>query len=205
MSITLHKNDIPQDLDFGDSVAVDTETMGLQPARDRLCVVQLSAGDGTAHLVKFNADTTYDAPNLKALLENPDVTKIFHYARFDIAILKAYLNVQCTPLYCTKIASRLGRTYTDKHGLRNLVKEMLDIDLDKQQQSSDWGADELTEEQQSYAASDVLHLHRLRDKLDIMLKRENRTHLVQSLFECLPARAQLDLEGWADIDIFAHN
>ncbi len=205
MSITLHKDDIPADLSFGDAVAVDTETMGLQPGRDRLCLVQLSAGDGTAHLVKFDAGSTYDAPNLKALLTDPNVIKIFHYARFDIAVMKQYLGVDTHPIYCTKIASRLTRTFTDKHGLRHLAKDILGIDLDKQQQSSDWGADTLTDEQQKYAANDVLYLHQFKARLDDMLARENRTELAKDLFACLPARAQLDLEGWAEIDIFAHD
>ncbi len=205
MSITLHKGDLPKDLNFEGSVAVDTETLGLNPARDRLCVVQLSAGDGTAHLIKFDADAGYDAPNLKALLTDSNVTKIFHYARFDIAAIKTYLEIDCSPVYCTKIASRLSRTYTDKHSLSALTRELLGIELDKGQQSSDWGADSLSEEQQKYAANDVLYLHQLRKKLDDMLTREKRTELAQALFECLPARAWADLEGWADIDIFAHN
>ena len=205
MSITLHKGDLPKDLNFGDSVAVDTETLGLNPARDRLCVVQLSAGDGTAHLVKFDAGAGYDAPNLKALLTDPKVTKVFHYARFDIAALKAYLEIDCTPVYCTKIASKLSRTYTDRHGLASLTKELLGIELDKGQQSSDWGADTLSEEQKKYAANDVLYLHQLKEKLDSMLERESRKDLAVALFKCLPARAWADLEGWADIDIFSHD
>lgn len=205
MSIILHKGDLPRDIDFGTSVAVDTETLGLNPARDRLCLIQLSAGDGKAHLVKFDAGAEYDAPNLKSLLTDPKVTKIFHYARFDIAAIKAYLEIDCTPVYCTKIASKLSRTYTDKHGLSNLVKELLGVELDKAQQASDWGTATLSDEQMKYAANDVLYLHQLKEKLDEMLARENRSGLAQALFECLPARAWADLEGWADIDIFAHD
>lgn len=203
MTITLHEGDIPKDLKFADSIAVDTEAMGLNNHRDRLCLVQLSAGDGTAHLVRF-AKNRYDAPNLKKLLGDPKTTKIFHYARFDIAIIKAYLDIECTPLYCTKIASLLARTYTDKHGLKELCKELLDIDLSKQQQSSDWGANELSPDQQAYAANDVLHLHALREKLDAMLAREGRTELARSCFDFVMTRANLDLSGWAETDIFAH-
>lgn len=203
MSITLHKGDIPKGLNFGSSVAIDTETMGLNPARDRLCLVQLSAGDGTAHLVQF-APGQYDAPNLRAMLKDQAITKIFHFGRFDIASIKAYLDVECTPVYCTKIASRLARTFTDKHSLKDLCKELLNVEMSKQQQSSDWGADKLSDEQLAYAASDVLHLHKLRTKLDEMLEREGRSHLAQAAFDFLPSRASLDLEGWADVDIFAH-
>lgn len=203
MTITLHKGDLPKGLNFGSSVAIDTETMGLNPARDRLCLLQLSTGDGTAHLVQF-APNSYDAPNLKAMLQDTSITKIFHFGRFDIAAIRAYLGVDCTPVYCTKIASRLARTFTDKHGLKDICKELLGIEISKQQQTSDWGADKLTDEQLSYAASDVLHLHKLREKLDAMLEREGRLHLAQAAYDFLPARAQLDLEGWADVDIFAH-
>lgn len=203
MTITLHKGDIPEGLNFGSSVAIDTETMGLNPARDRLCLVQLSAGDGNAHLVQFSAGE-YDAPNLKTMLRDQSITKLFHFGRFDIASLKAYLDVECTPVYCTKIASRLARTFTDKHSLKTLCSELLGVELSKHQQSSDWGAAKLSDEQLAYAASDVLHLHKLRDKLNGMLEREGRLHLAQAAFEFLPSRATLDLEGWADVDIFAH-
>lgn len=203
MGITLHKGDLPANIDFGDSVAVDTETMGLNPARDRLCLVQLSAGDGKAHLVQL-AQGEYDAPNLKALFSNPDVTKIFHFARFDVAVIKQYLGVECTPVYCTKIASKLCRTFTDRHGLRDVCKDLLNVDLNKQQQSSDWGADKLTKDQMAYAASDVLHLHALREKLDEMIAREGRTEMAQSCFDFIATRADLDLGGWAECDIFQH-
>lgn len=203
MTITLHKGDLPANLKFGSSVAVDTETMGLNPARDRLCLVQLSAGDGTAHLVQLT-DRNYDAPNLKALLSDPAVLKIFHFARFDIAAIKAYLQVDCNSVYCTKIASRLTRTFTDRHGLKDLCRDLVGIELSKQQQSSDWGADTLSEDQLKYAASDVLYLHKMKEKLDTMLAREGRTELAKSICDFLPTRAALDLEGWADVDIFAH-
>lgn len=203
MTITLHKGDIPKNIDFGSSVAIDTETLGLNPHRDPLCLVQLSSGDGHAHIVQMNRKT-YDAPNLKALLKNNKVTKIFHFARFDVAIIKAYLNVDCTPVYCTKIASRLARTYTDRHGLKNVCKELADITLDKQQQSSDWGADTLSDSQLEYAASDVLYLHTVREKLDMMLEREGRMHLAQECFNFIPTRAELDLLGWGEMDIFTH-
>ncbi|PZQ46813.1 MAG: ribonuclease D [Micavibrio aeruginosavorus] len=203
MAITLHKGDLPAGLKFGSSVAVDTETMGLNPARDRLCLIQLSAGDGNAHLVQF-APGQYDAPNLKKILMDLSCLKIFHFGRFDIASIQAYLGVDCTPVYCTKIASKLARTFTDRHSLKELCRELLGVELSKQQQSSDWGAEKLTDEQLSYAASDVLYLHKLKEKLDTMLQRENRTHLAQAAFEFLPQRSQLDLDGWADVDIFAH-
>jgi ribonuclease D len=203
MTHHLHRGDLPEGLLFGDSVAVDSEAMGLNPHRDRLCLVQLSRGDGDAHLVQLAAGC-YDAPNLKRLLADPGVVKLFHFARFDIAILYHYLAVMPQPLYCTKIASRLVRTFSDRHGLRDLCKDLLGVDLKKEQQSSDWGAPALTEEQQRYAASDVLHLHALRARLDVMLARERRTELARSCFEFLPARALLDLEGWAEQDIFAH-
>ena len=202
--IEVHQGDIPAGLDFGAAVAVDTEAMGLNNHRDRLCLVQLSAGDGTAHLIKFNADDDYAAPNLKALLADGNVTKIFHYARFDIALISQYLGVACTPLYCTKIASQLARTYTDGHGLKHLCREVLDIEISKTQQSSDWGAPILSDEQILYAASDVLYLHRLRAALDAMLVREGRAELLQACFAFLPTRAALDLKGWIDIDIFHH-
>ena len=203
MSIHLHHNDLPEGLDLGASVAIDTETMGLDPHRDRLCLAQLSAGDGVCHLVQFNKGA-YTAPRLKALLADPAVLKIFHFGRFDIAMLYRYLGELPRPVYCTKIASRLARTFTDRHGLKDLVREMLSIELSKQQQSSDWGASELTDEQLRYAASDVLHLHALKAKLDAMLEREGRTALAQACFEFLPSRALLDLQGWAAEDIFAH-
>lgn len=203
MSITLHKNDLPNGLDLGSSVAMDTETMGLVPLRDRLCLVQLSAGDGTAHLVQFT-DSNYDCPNLKALLVNPSVNKIFHFARFDVAIFRKYLGVVCTPIYCTKIASKLVRTYTDGHGLRQVCRDMLGVDINKQQQSSDWGAEDLTSEQLSYAANDVFYLHKLKEKLDSMLVREGRTVIAQKCFDFVSVRAELDLMGWSENDIFEH-
>ncbi|MDA1308338.1 MAG: ribonuclease D [Proteobacteria bacterium] len=203
MTITLHKGDLPDGLDFGAAVAVDSETMGLRAARDRLCVVQLSAGDGTAHLVQLAQDY-YAAPNLKALMLDPDVTKIFHYARFDVAVMQAYLGIMTKSIYCTKIASKLVRTYTDRHGLKDLCRELLGVDLSKQQQSSDWGAETLSEDQLRYAASDVLHLHAIRDILDMRLAREGRTALAQACFEFLPTRAQLDLISYGDEDIFSH-
>jgi ribonuclease D len=203
MSHQLHRGDIPEGLTFGSAVAIDTEAMGLNPHRDRLCLVQLSAGDGNAHLVQFAPDG-YEAPRLKRLLADPAVLKLFHFARFDLAMLYRYLGVMARPVYCTKIASRLARTFTDKHGLRDLCKDLLGVDLSKQQQSSDWGAPSLTEDQLRYAASDVLHLHALRMRLDAMLAREDRAELVGSCFDFLPTRALLDLEGWAEQDIFAH-
>jgi ribonuclease D len=203
MTITLHKGDLPDGLRFGAAVAVDSETMGLRAARDRLCVVQLSAGDGAAHLVQLAKDD-YAAPNLKALMLDPEITKIFHYARFDVAVMQAYLGVMTRSIYCTKIASKLVRTYTDRHGLKDLCRELLGIDLSKQQQSSDWGAKTLSEEQLRYAASDVLHLHAIRDILDMRLAREDRTALAQACFEFLPTRARLDLISYGDEDIFSH-
>jgi ribonuclease D len=203
MSITLHRGDLPAGLELGDTVAVDSETMGLLPGRDRLCVVQLSAGDGTAHLVQL-APGDYAAPNLRRLLGDPGRLKLFHYARFDVAVIRRYLGVLCRPVYCTKIASKLARTYTDRHGLKDLVREVLGIELDKTEQSSDWGAASLSETQQRYAARDVLHLHALRLRLDAMLAREGRTALAQACFDFLPVRAELDLAGWPDQDIFAH-
>ena len=204
MTYQLHRGDLPEGLLFGDAVAIDTEAMGLNPHRDRLCVVQLSRGDGDAHLVQLAAGS-YDAPNLRRLFADPDVLKLFHFGRFDIAMIYHYLGVMPQPVYCTKIASRLARTFTDRHGLRDLCKDVLGVDLQKEQQSSDWGAASLTEEQQRYAASDVLHLHALKARLDEMLEREARIELARLCFEFLPARAVLDLEGWAEQDIFAHS
>jgi ribonuclease D len=203
MSISLHEGDLPGDLALGPVVAVDTEAMGLRPERDRLCLVQLSSGDGDCHLVRFRADE-YDAPNLVRLLGDPAIEKVFHFARFDLAILRRYLRVVCRPAYCTKIASKLARTYTDRHGLKDLCQELLGIDLSKQMQNSDWGAVELSEAQLSYAANDVLHLHQLRERLDAMLEREGRTALATACFAFLPQRVELDLAGWGDVDIFAY-
>lgn len=203
MAITLHRGDLPDGLSFGSSVAVDTETMGLNPNRDPLCVVQLSAGDGNAHLVQLDRGT-YRAPNLRALMADPNVLKIFHFARFDVAMMQRYLGVVTAPVYCTKIASKLARTYTDRHGLKDLAREILNLDMSKQQQSSDWGARELSDAQKAYAASDVTHLHALKAALDDMLAREGRTQLANACFAFLPVRASLDLAGWADEDIFAH-
>jgi ribonuclease D len=201
--IKLHKNDLPAGLAFGNSVAVDTETMGLRPQRDRLCVVQLSAGDGTAHLVQLDG-SDWSAPNLKALLGDPAVLKIFHFARFDMGVLKHYLGVAPAPIYCTKIASKLVRTYTDRHGLKDLCGELLGVELSKQQQSSDWGGEKLSDQQRHYAASDVLYLHALKAKLDAMLAREDRAVLAEACFRFLSTRTQLDLAGFEDTDIFAH-
>ena len=203
MKIRLHKDDLPHGLDLGPVVAVDTETLGLIPTRDRLCLVQLSSGDGSAHLVQFRRGQ-YDAPNLKRILGDPAVLKLYHFARFDLATMRRYLGVMAAPVYCTRTASKLARTYTDKHGLKDLVKELLDVELSKQQQSSDWGAENLTEQQQAYAANDVAFLHRLKAALDQMLLREGRMELAQACFDFLPARAELDLAGWGDGDIFAH-
>lgn len=204
MTIHLHHGDLPADVTFGDSVAIDTETQGLNPLRDRLCLVQLSGGDGVCHLVKFAPDG-YQAPNLKKLLIDTSVLKIFHFARFDVAVIRQWLGVELTPVYCTKIASKLVRTYTDRHGLSALAKELCEIDMSKQQQSSDWAAAELSPAQLEYAASDVLHLHRIKAILDAMLAREGRTHLAEACFEFLPTRAALDLAGWSETDIFAHS
>ena len=204
MTITLHKGDLPDGLDLGPVVAVDTEAMGLDPNRDDLCVVQLSAGDGDAHLVQLDR-ATFDCPNLKALLADAGTVKLFHFARFDVGMISKYLGVTCAPVYCTKIASRLVRTYTDRHGLKDLARELLGVDMSKQQQSSDWGADDLSPAQLDYAASDVLYLHQMKDKLDTMLAREGRADLAQACFDFLPTRAALDLAGWPDEDIFAHS
>ena len=204
MTVRLHRGDLPDLARYTGAVAIDTETMGLNPHRDRLCVVQLSPGDGSADVVQIPKGHT-DAPNLKALLANPAITKIFHFARFDVAVLYQTFGVMTGPIYCTKIASRLTRTYTDRHGLKDLVREVLNVDLSKQQQSSDWGSDSLTEPQLAYAASDVLHLHALRERLDAMLVREGRTQLAKSCFDFLPTRCLLDLQGWEEEDIFAHS
>jgi ribonuclease D len=204
MTIRLHRGDLPDIARYSDLVAIDTETMGLHPHRDRLCVVQLSSGDGSADVVQILKGHA-DAPNLKALLGNPNITKIFHFARFDLAALYNAFGVMPQPVYCTKIASRLSRTYTDRHGLKDLVREVLNIDLSKQQQSSDWGSDTLSDAQLAYAASDVLHLHALRERLDAMLAREGRTTLAQACFDFLPTRVKLDLQGWETEDIFAHS
>lgn len=205
MANHLHEGDIPAGLFAGvTSVAVDSETMGLSLQRDPLCVVQISAGDGDAHIVRLGRPV-YDCPNLKALLTDPSVLKIFHFGRFDIAMFERHLEVETTPVWCTKIASKLARTYTDRHGLKDVVKELVGVDLSKAQQSSDWGATKLSPEQLAYAASDVLHLHGVKAKLDEMLVREGRQHLAQAAFDFLPVRARLDLAGWEDIDIFAHS
>ncbi len=210
MTVHLHQGDLPAGIDWGNALAIDSETMGLRPGRDRLCLVQLSAGDGDAHLVQFrrpadNALPDYSAPNLRQLLSNPAVTKIFHFGRFDLAVLRHYIGVECTPVFCTKIASRLVRTYTDRHGLKDICRELLGVELQKEQQSSDWGAEILSDAQCAYAAADVLHLHRLREALDKRLAREGRTAIAQACFDFLPTRAALDLEGWSDVDIFAHS
>ena len=204
MTVRLHRGDLPDLSRYTSSVAIDTETMGLNPHRDRLCVVQLSNGDGSADVVQIPKDPA-NAANLKALLGNPAIIKIFHFARFDLAALYHAFGVMPQPVYCTKIASRLSRTYTDRHGLKDLVREVLNIDMSKQQQSSDWGAHQLNEAQLAYAASDVLHLHALRERLDAMLAREGRTELAQACFTFLPTRARLDLQGWEAEDIFAHS
>jgi ribonuclease D len=203
MTIRLHKGDLPDGAEFGTSVAIDTETLGLNPHRDRLCVVQLSAGDGSADVVQIERGQKR-APNLEKLLADPAVTKIFHYGRFDIAMMYVAFGVMAGPVYCTKIASKLTRTYTDRHGLKDLVRELLGVDLSKQQQSSDWAAETLSDAQLAYAASDVLHLHALRTKLDFMLAREGRLDVAKACFEFLPTRARLDLMGWPENDIFSH-
>jgi len=206
MAVHLHEEDLPADVRFADGpIAVDTEAMGLIPGRDRLCLVQLSDGKGEEHLVRFARGSDYSAPNLKALLSDPDRLKLYHFARFDVGIMQAYLGIVAAPLYCTRTASRLVRTYTDRHGLKDLVKELLNIDLSKQQQCSDWGASELSDAQREYAASDVRYLHALKEKLDQRLEREDRVALAQACFDFLPARALLDIAGWAEQDIFAHD
>ncbi|WP_299787435.1 ribonuclease D [uncultured Marivita sp.] len=204
MSHKVYERDLPDDLDLGPEVAIDCETMGLHPHRDRLCVVQLSGGDGTAHLVQIEKGQT-SAPNLEKLLADPAVLKLFHFGRFDIAALQNTFGVVTAPVYCTKIASRLVRTYTDRHGLKVLLQELVGVDISKQQQSSDWGAETLSQAQVEYAASDVLYLHKLRDALQAMLEREGRAELAQSCFDFLPTRAYLDLAGWPETDIFAHS
>ena len=203
MTIHFHEGDLPNGLDLGPEVAIDSETMGLRFRRDPLCVVQLSAGDGDAHVVRMNRPT-YDCPNLKRLLTDPAVLKLFHFGRFDIGMFQLHLGVETRPVYCTKIASKLARTYTDRHGLKDVVRELAGVDLSKAQQSSDWGAETLSQAQQDYAASDVLYLHQVRERLDAMLAREGRTGLAAQLFDFLPVRARLDLDGWEDTDIFAH-
>ena len=206
MAVHFHEEDLAADIQFADGpIAVDTEAMGLVPGRDRLCLVQLSDGKGHEHLVRFRRGSDYAAPNLKALLSDPERLKLYHFARFDVGIMQAYLGIVAAPLYCTRTASRLVRTYTDRHGLKDLVKELLNIDLSKQQQTSDWGADELSEAQREYAASDVRYLHALKEKLDERLTREDRMPLAQACFDFLPARALLDIAGWAEQDIFAHD
>jgi ribonuclease D len=206
MAVHLHEEDLAADVRFADGpIAVDTEAMGLMPGRDRLCLVQLADGTGDEHLVRFKRGSDYSAPTLKALLGDPNRLKLYHFARFDVGIMQAYLGIVAAPLYCTRTASRLVRTYTDRHGLKDLVKELLGHDLSKQQQTSDWGADELTEAQRDYAASDVRYLHALKQKLDERLEREDRMALAQACFDFLPARALLDIAGWAEQDIFAHD
>jgi ribonuclease D len=203
LAIQFYEGDLPDGLDFGTSVAVDTETLGLSLTRDALCVVQLSAGDGNAHVLRLNRPV-YDCPNLKALLTDPTVEKIFHFARFDVAMCQRHLGVLITPIFCTKIASKLTRTYTDRHGLKDLSRELLGVEMSKQQQSSDWGAPVLSEAQLAYAASDVLHLHALKERLVVMLEREGRMEMATRCFEFLPTRAALDLAGWDETDIFSH-
>jgi ribonuclease D len=204
MTVYLHQEDLPADVLAPGPVAVDTETMGLQPGRDRLCLVQISDGGGNEHLVRFAQGSSFAAPNLKAVLADPSRLKLYHFARFDLASIHAYLGVMAAPVFCTKIASRLVRTYTDRHGLKDLVRELLAVEISKQQQSSDWGANELSDAQKEYAASDVRYLHRMRDILDVRLARENRTAVAQACFDFLPHRALLDLAGWPETDIFAH-
>ena len=204
MTVHFHEEDLPEGVLAAGPVAVDTEAMGLLPGRDRLCVVQISDGGGDEHLVRFSPGSDYAAPNLKAVLADPARLKLYHFARFDLAIMRAYLGVMAEPAYCTKTASRLIRTYTDRHGLKELVRELLGLEISKQQQSSDWGAPELSDPQKEYAASDVRYLHALREKLDERLAREGRTELAQACFDFLPSRAMLDLAGWPEVDIFAH-
>ncbi len=204
MANHLHINDLPPGLTFGDIVAIDSEAMGLHPHRDRLCLVQLSRGDGDCHMVHFPPPGDYSAPNLRAVLADPSVLKLFHFARFDLAVIEHYLGVTCAPVYCTKIASKLARTFTDRHGLKDLCRDLVGVDISKQQQSSDWGAAELSPEQQAYAASDVLHLHGIKKILDERLAREGRAEIAQACFDFLPHRARLDLAGWEEVDIFHH-
>ena len=205
MSVHFHEEDLPGDVTFAEGpIAIDTEAMGLMPGRDRLCLVQISDGKGDEHLVRFGPGSDYSAPNLKALLADQNRLKLYHFARFDLAILKAYLGIMAGPIYCTRTASRLVRTYTDRHGLKELVKEMLGTDISKQQQTSDWGAPEINDAQRDYAASDVRYLHRLKEKFDERLIREQRVELAQGCFDFLPHRALLDLAGWAEQDVFAH-
>lgn len=204
MANHLHINDLPPGLTFGNIVAIDSEAMGLHPHRDRLCLVQMSRGDGDCHMIHFPPPGDYSAPNLRSILGDPSVLKLFHFARFDLAIIEHYLGVTCQPVYCTKIASKLVRTFTDRHGLKDLCRDLVGVDISKQQQSSDWGAHELSPEQQAYAASDVLHLHGIKKILDERLAREGRTKLAQACFDFLPHRAQLDLAGWDEEDIFHH-
>ena len=204
MTIRLHHGDLPDDFSPASIIAVDTETMGLNPLRDKLCLVQLSNGDGTADIVQL-APFGYDCPNLKKVLSDPNVVKLFHFARFDLAVIAHYLRITAAPVYCTKIASKLVRTYTDRHGLKDICRELLSVDISKQQQSSDWGAESLSDAQLEYAASDVLHLHGLKEALDTLLAREGRTALADACFRFLPARAALDLAGWDEVDIFAHS
>ena len=204
MTVYLHEGDLPDGLDLGPEVAIDSETMGLRFRRDPLCVVQLSAGDGDAHVVRMNRPG-YDCPNLKRLLTDPKVLKLFHFGRFDIGMFQLHLGVETRPVYCTKIASKLARTYTDRHGLKDVVRELVGVDLSKAQQSSDWGATELSPAQLEYAASDVLYLHAAKARLDEMLAREGRTELARQCFDFLPSRSALDLAGWEETDIFAHS
>src|SRR5687768_4897158 len=204
MTVYFHEEDLPEGVLAPGPVAVDTEAMGLQPGRDRLCLVQISDGGGDEHLVRFSPGSDYAAPNLRAILADPSRLKLYHFARFDLATIRAYLGVMAEPVYCTKTASRLVRTYTDRHGLKELIKELLAIDISKQQQTSDWGAAELSDAQKDYAASDVRYLHALKEILDVRLAREGRTGLAQACFDFLPTRAALDLAGWPEVDIFAH-
>ncbi len=204
MAVYLHEEDLAEGVLAAGPVAVDTETMGLHPARDRLCVVQISDGGGDEHLVRFAAGSDYAAPNLKAVLGDPERLKLYHFARFDLASIEAYLGVMAAPVYCTKVASRLIRTYTDRHGLKDLVRELIGVEVSKAQQSSDWGSPTLTDAQKDYAASDVRYLHRMRVELNLRLEREGRMALAQSCFDFLPSRARLDLAGWPEVDIFAH-
>jgi ribonuclease D len=201
--ITLHKGDLPDSVDLGAVVAVDTEAMGLSPIRDNLTVVQLSSGDGTAHVVQLGRD--YNCPNLKALLADTSILKVFHFARFDVVMIKKWMKVDCAPIWCTKIASKLSRTYTDRHGLKDVAREIAGVDMSKAQQSSDWGAETLSDAQLQYAASDVLHLHEIKAGLENMLVREGRLALAQACFDFLPVRGALDLEGWDEVDIFSHS